>query len=119
MNACLTLPVRYLLGRKQRTVLTTLAVVFGVMVIFAVNISLPTLTAALQGGVLGLSGEADLTVSSALGETFAPATVDAARAESGVTAASPALRRQVSLGAGAAAQSVEVIGVDPATAETV
>jgi putative ABC transport system permease protein len=119
MNAWLTLPVRYLLGRKQRTVLTTLAVVFGVMVIFAVNISLPTLTAALQGGVLGLAGEADLTVSSALGETFAPATVDAARAESGVTAASPSLRRQVSLGAGAGALSVEVIGVDPATAEAV
>ncbi|HRQ32875.1 MAG TPA: hypothetical protein PLM89_07210 [Anaerolineales bacterium] len=51
MNIQLTLAYRYLSGRKLRTFLTTLAVIFGVLVIFGMNIILPTMIAALQANV--------------------------------------------------------------------
>ena len=41
MNIQFTLAARYLSGRKLRTFLTTLAVVFGVLVLFGMNIVLP------------------------------------------------------------------------------
>ena len=41
MNLSFTLARRYLSGRKLRTFLTTLAVIFGVLVIFAMNSILP------------------------------------------------------------------------------
>ena len=58
MKTLITLAWRYLMGRKLRTTLTTLAVVFGVMVLFGVNILLPTMVNAAQGSVLGASGTA-------------------------------------------------------------
>ena len=43
MNLQLTLAARYLWGRKLRTALTTLAIVFGTLVIFGMNTILPAM----------------------------------------------------------------------------
>ena len=119
MNAWLTLPVRYLLGRKQRTVLTTLAVVFGVMVIFAVNISLPTLAAALQGGVLGLAGRGRPDRQQRPRRDLCPRDRQCdprrVRRHRGVPLPAPPGEPR----GRAQALSVKVIGMDPATAEAV
>jgi len=118
-----TLALRYLAGRKLRTGLTTLAIVFGVAVIFGVNALMPTMVGALEGSLLGVSGEVDLTVSSASGETFGLAPLATARRVGGVAGASPALRRQITFdvaaGTSGTSPKIELVGVDPATAELV
>ncbi|HUS14932.1 MAG TPA: FtsX-like permease family protein [Chloroflexia bacterium] len=118
MNLWITLPARYLLGRKLRTVLTTFAVMFGVAVVFGVNAVLPTILGALQSSLLGASGQVDLTVGSTTGEMFPIAALEQARSVPGVAAVAPALRRQVTL-LGGAGVSAEVVGLDPANAELV
>ena len=118
MNTYLTIPARYLLGRKTRSVLTTLAVVFGVAVIFGVNMLLPTITTAFDAGIIGASGQADLTITSASGETFDAAALATVRATSGVAAAAPSLQRQIPL-PGPTAPQITLAGVDPAVAEDV
>ena len=62
MKTLSTLAWRYLMGRKLRTFLTTLAVVFGVMVLLGVNMILPTMINAIQGTMLGASGSRGITV---------------------------------------------------------
>ena len=123
MRVLVKLAVRYLAGRRLRTALTTLAVVFGVAVIFGVNALLPTMVTMLEGSLLGVSGQVDLTISSATGETFRTDALAVARRTRGVAAASPALRRQVDLaalaGGDATAPKVELVGVDVGTAELV
>ena len=71
MGIQLTLAARYLLGRKLRSFLTTLAVIFGVLVIFGVNILLPTMIQAFQANLLAASGQVDVTVTNKSGEAFA------------------------------------------------
>lgn len=120
MNVFLVLALRYLAGRRLRTALTTLAVVFGAAVIFAVNALLPSVLAAMQGSLLGVAGQVDLTVSSASGETFDADALAAVRRMPGVAAAAPAFRRQAVLPTPAGAPlSLEIVGLDPTTAETV
>src|SRR6476469_4819874 len=70
VNTYLTIPSRYLAGRKLRTVLTTLAIVFGVAVVFAVNMLLPAFTGALEASEMGVTGQVDMTVTSASGGPF-------------------------------------------------
>ncbi|HEX9016242.1 MAG TPA: ABC transporter permease, partial [Chloroflexota bacterium] len=117
MTTLFVLATRYLSRRKLRTTLTTLAVVLGVAVIFAVNTLIPTMLSALEGTFLGVSGQVDLTVSSASGETFDPGVAAVVSQVQGVAAASPALRRLVVAGTGN--QQLEVVGVDLASAQSV
>src|SRR5262245_14746680 len=63
--------LRYLGGRKLRTVLTTLAIVFGIALIFAINLGLPSVTEAFKQTMTTVSG-ADISITSASGESFAP-----------------------------------------------
>ncbi len=70
MNLQLTLAWRYLNGRKLRTFLTTLAVVFGVMVIFGMNIILPTMLAGFQANLMAAGGVVDVTVTHVSGGGF-------------------------------------------------
>jgi len=117
MSTQLILAIRYLSRRKLRTGLTTMAVVLGVSIIFAINTLIPTMLSALEGTFLGVSDQVDLTVSSAMGETFDPGVVNMVRKVSGVAAASPALRRQITLdGEG---HQLELVGVDLASAQSV
>jgi len=72
MNIQLILARRYLAGRVSRTVLTTLAIVLGVMLIFGLNGILPGVMQQMQSAMLASVGEVDLSVSSiAAGGTFA------------------------------------------------
>ena len=82
MNLQLTLAWRYLKGRKLRTFLTTLAVVFGVMIIFGMNIILPTMLQAFQANLVAASGQVDVTVTHKSGGGFPS---DAAHKLDGIT----------------------------------
>jgi putative ABC transport system permease protein len=97
MKLQLTLAARYLAGRKLRTALTTLAVIFGVMLIFGMNTVMPTMIAALQANVQGAEGQADFTITNVAGDSF-PAEVSA-RLDGidGVRAVSASLERTINL----------------------
>jgi putative ABC transport system permease protein len=97
MNIQGTLAVRYLSGRKLRTFLTTLAVVFGVFVLFGMNIVLPSMLAALEANVMGTEGHVDLTMTHVSGEPFDAAVFERAKTLDGIRAASASLNRTINL----------------------
>ena len=84
MSIQLTLAWRYLWGRKLRTTLTTLAVIFGVLVIFAMNIMLPSMLEAFGANMLAASDHVDLTVTHRTGGAFSTSVVDQVKAVDGV-----------------------------------
>ncbi len=127
MNLQLTLAWRYLNGRKLRTFLTTLAIIFGVLVIFGMNIILPTMISALQANVQGMAGVVDFSMTLGSGESFAPEIVQKIRAVDGVRAVSPTLVRTVNLPAGyyggadtqaASVNVLNLVGLDPEAARS-
>ncbi len=93
----LTLAGRYLAGRKLRTTLTTLAVVFGVFILFGMNIILPTMLQGLQANAMAASNQVDLTVTHTTGGTFDPAVLATVARTEGVQVATAALSRPVNL----------------------
>lgn len=119
----LTLAARYLWGRKLRTVLTTLAIVFGTLVIFATNILLPTMLQAFQTNVLAASGQVDVTITHKTGETFSRNLVSEVRTIDGVRAISGSLSRTVNIPTGYFGHGAEDVtaltlsGIDPRAAE--
>ncbi|MBN1439801.1 MAG: FtsX-like permease family protein [Anaerolineales bacterium] len=128
MTLQLLLAWRYLSGRKLRTFLTTLAIVFGVLVIFGMNIILPTMVSALQANVQGMAGVVDFSVTLVSGESFSPEIVHAVEGVDGVRAVSATLIRTVNLPVGffgeataqtAAITAVNLIGLDPQAARSV
>ncbi len=128
MNLQLILAWRYLNGRKLRTFLTTLAIIFGVLVIFGMNIILPTMISALQANVQGMAGVVDFSMTLGSGESFAPEIVQKIRAVDGVRAVSPTLIRTVNLPAGyyggpntpaASVNVLNLVGLDPEAARSV
>jgi len=127
MNIQLTLAFRYLSGRKLRTFLTTLAVVFGVMIIFGMNILLPTMIQSFQANILAASGQVDMTITHKTGEAFSPSVAAAVAGIDGVRAVTGFLNRAVNLPADyfdrdpAKADRVATLslaGLDPETAQT-
>jgi putative ABC transport system permease protein len=113
------MPWRYLTGRKLRSFLTTLAVVFGVAVVFAVNMLLPTLTGALEASELGVTGQVDMTVTSATGAPFREDLLDTVAQTAGVAAVAPAYHSQVTLPETEGIPTFDLIGLDPGQAELV
>ncbi|HUN22018.1 MAG TPA: ABC transporter permease [Anaerolineales bacterium] len=97
MNTLLTLATRYLMGRKLRTALTTLAVMFGVLVLFGMNIILPTMITALQANVQGASGLVDFSISQVSGEPFSQDILAKVQAVAGVRVAVGSLQRTINL----------------------
>ena len=97
MNLQLTLAARYLAGRKLRTALTTLAIIFGVLLIFGMNTVLPTMIAALQANVQGAEGEVDFSITNLTGEAFPADVVDRLRGLDGVRAMAASLNRTINL----------------------
>lgn len=97
MNLYLTLALRYLSGRKLRTALTTLAIVFGVMVIFGMNTFMPTFVKTFQTQAMAAAAQVDLTITQKTGEAFEPAVLDKVRAVDGVKVATGALERLLNL----------------------
>jgi putative ABC transport system permease protein len=116
---------QYLRGRKLRTALTTLAIVFGVALIFAINITLPSALEAFRGSVTGASGAVDLTIASVSRNGFAPAEVlEKVAAVDGVQAVTGSLRRQITIptvlgGDLGSSTQLDLQGIDPATASLV
>ncbi len=117
MKLTLTLAWRYLRGRGSRSFLTTLAVVFGVMLTFGLNGILPAMVDAFTHNLLAAAGKVDLTVTSAYNQPFAPAVVDRLLTVPGVTTASPGVQRVAPLPRSAdaapdALAQVVVVGID-------
>jgi putative ABC transport system permease protein len=88
---------RYLLGRKLRTFLTTLAVVFGVFVIFGMNIIVPTLVEAFVSNVMAAAGQVDMTITEKHGETFSASLADKIVRTDGIKLAEGYLQRTMNL----------------------
>ncbi len=116
MNIQLTLAARYLTGRKLRTFLTTLAVVFGVMIIFGLNGLLPAFAEALQFNLLTAAGKVDLTVTGVTGGTFDAGVVETMHGVDGIARVTGSLRQTVGLPSGSVVNAVAVTGLDLATA---
>ena len=120
----LTLAFRYLRGRGTRSLLTTLAVVFGVMLSFGLNGILPAMMDAFTHSLLAAAGKVDLTVTSAYNQPFRPDVVDRLLTVPQVVSASPGVQRTVPLSRSADAPAdalaqVIVVGIDPGSAGTV
>ncbi len=127
MNLQLTLAWRYLNGRKLRTFLTTLAVVFGVMVIFGMNIILPTMLQAFQSNIMAASGVADVTVTHLSGSGFPAEVATKLDRVKGIRAVSATLERTINLPADFVdanparpdrITALNLVGVDPAAAQS-
>lgn len=117
-----TLARRYLAGRKLRTFLTTLAIVFGVLVIFGMNTLLPAFIQAFQANTLAAAGEVDATITLKTADTFATATAEKVAAVDGVRVVDAFLSRTVNLPADYfdndpatpdAAAALSLTGIDP------
>ena len=120
----LTLAWRYLRGRGARSLLTTLAVILGVMLPFGLNGILPAMVDAFTHNLLSAAGKVDLTVTSSYNQPFSASVVDKLAAVQQVQVVSPGVQRTAPLPvaadapAGALAQ-VSVVGLDLATASKV
>jgi putative ABC transport system permease protein len=93
----LTLASRYLFGRPLRTALTTLAIVFGVLVIFGMNTLLPAFINAFQANAMALAEQSDATITSKTGEAFPLSVADTVAGVEGVSAVSAKLERPLNL----------------------
>ena len=127
MSLQFTLAWRYLNGRKLRTFLTTLAVIFGVMVIFGMNIILPTMLQGFQANMMAAGGLVDVTVTSMSGSGFPADVAHQLDGISGIRASSALLERTVNLPANFVdnnpakqdrVTALRLIGVDPAAAQS-
>lgn len=116
--------LRYLNGRRLRTVLTTLAIVFGVALIFAINLVLPSAVNAFKQSLSGISG-ADVTITSVSGESFEPDSVlPKISGVPQVQAVAGILRRGFSVpsfgeGKLGSISQITLVGVDPSNASAV
>jgi putative ABC transport system permease protein len=97
MSIQLTLAARYLWGRKLRTALTTLAIVFGVLLIFGMNTLLPAFINAFQANALALADQTDATITNKTGEAFAVDVAQTVAGVEGVRAVSAKLERPLNL----------------------
>ncbi|MFZ1412907.1 MAG: FtsX-like permease family protein [Micropruina sp.] len=113
---------RYLRGRGVRSLLTTLAVVFGVMLIFGLNGITPTLVEVFNRSLLATAGQVDLRVTSSFNQPFEVTVLQQVARTPGIASASPQVQRTVPLPSDPdrplADQVTQLImiGIDPASA---
>lgn len=128
MNLQLTLALRYLRGRLLRSILTTLAIVFGVLVIFGMNSALPAIMQAFQVNAMAAGNQYDATITSKTGEAFSENLVRTITSIKGVRVASGLLERPISLpadyfdhdpGIVDSATGLTLVGVQPEAARSV
>lgn len=118
------LALRYLLGRKLRSLLTTLAIILGVMVIFGLNGMIPALEDSLRRGMMASANRVDLTVTSETRGVFNAHLVERVRKTPGVAHVTGSLSRTIVLPAAQALKtrdnlvvnSLMLNGLDPASA---
>ena len=119
------LATRYLRGRMQRSILTTLAISFGVAILFGMNSLIPPMLEGFRHSMYTSAGQVDLTIASASNSTFDQSTLKVIRETEGISQATEYLAKIVSLPAslgGASSTlsgvtSVNLTGVDPAEVE--
>lgn len=121
MQLQFSLAARYLWGRKLRSFLTTLAIVFGVMVIFGMGILLPTMMQAFEKSLISISGAVDVTITHKTGEAFSVSALNKVKGVEGVGAIAGSISRPLNLppnffGKGTNVSAVTLTGVDPAAA---
>ncbi|MBN1935355.1 MAG: FtsX-like permease family protein [Anaerolineae bacterium] len=97
MNFQMTLALRYLAGRRLRTVLTTLAIVFGIVLIFGMNAILPAFVKSFTANAMAMEGQVDVSITSKTSGPFPVDILDTVKGVDGVTVASGTLERPVSL----------------------
>jgi putative ABC transport system permease protein len=95
MKMLFTLAARYLAGRKLRTFLTTLAIVFGVMVIFGMNTFLPAFIRTFTASTMAAVGQVDATVTTLSSEAFSSEMLKKVQAVQGVINATGMLERTI------------------------
>lgn len=127
MRGQFLLAFRYLTGRKTRLVLTTLAIVFGVMVLFGMNSMLPGVMNGFRHTMITAAGKVDITVSSSSNNMFDQAVLARVIDVEGVSTATGSLQRSIQIPArlggttdpitGSAA--ITLTGLDLATANSV
>ena len=122
MGLQVMLGARYLWGRKLRTFLTTLAIVFGTLLIFAMNTVLPTMMRSFQINMLAASGQVDVTVTHTTGEAFSDKLLNRVRGIAGVRAIAGSLSRTINIPDGyygrAQVSALTLSGIDPRVAPT-
>lgn len=120
MRVQLTMALRYLRGRKLRTALTTLAVVFGVAVLFGMNTLLPTMLQAFRQTVLATMGKVDLVFTSVTDGPFPADRIEVVRGIEGIAEVTGSLRRNVllppSVASRAGLNAITLVGVEPGVA---
>lgn len=115
---------QYLKGRKLRTTLTTLAIVLGVALIFAINLIMPSVLDTFRQSQESEIEAVDLSIADRTGESFDPVPLVQTLLEiDGVEAVSGVLRRRIILPKdnnplGDISQ-IDVTGVDPAVLPSV
>jgi putative ABC transport system permease protein len=113
MRTAITLAWRYLNGRRLRSFLTTLAVIFGVMIIFALNALLPTIMETFSATLVAAAGQVDIQVTGKTNQTFGTDVLQTVRHTAGVALATGILQQTITLPAKAPASSIALTGVDP------
>lgn len=113
MNVSARLAWRYLIGRPGRMVLTTLAIVLGVALIFGLNGIMPGLIDVFNRTLFGAAGQVDLSVTSQSGGSFDPSIATKVGLVSGVAVAAPSVRRSVGMPNNSPLTAVTLVGIDP------
>jgi len=88
---------RYLRGRLQRSILTTLAIAFGVAILYGMNGLIPPMLNTFRHSMYTSAGQVDLTISSAANGTFDQNVLSQVQQTEGVSAATAYLARTVTL----------------------
>ncbi len=122
MNLQGTLAARYLWGRKLRTFLTTLAITFGTLVIFGMNIVLPTMLQAFQTNILAASGQVDVTITHKTGEAFSDKALSRVKTVAGIRAIAGSLSRTINIpdgyfGRARKVTALTLTGIEPREAQ--
>ena len=121
------LAFRYLWGRKQRMILTTLAVVFGVAILFGMNGLIPPVIEEFRHNVITSAGVVDITLSAQSNGAFNASLLEKVGSTPGVNQYTGSLQRSVilpeSLGGTidplTGSSALLINGLDPATARSV
>ncbi len=113
---------RYLRGRGLRSLLTTLAVALGVMLIFGLNGIIPTLMQTFTHSMMSSSGKTDIVVTDTMNQPFGTDVVDRIGRVPGIAVATGEVEQQAPLPVkkdvpvSEQVTSLTVTGVDPTTA---
>lgn len=118
---------RYLWGRKQRMVLTTLSIVFGVTLLFGLNSMIPAMMEAFRHNMVTTAGKVDISISGESNNPFNQSTLEDLQYIEGISQFTGILTKNVvlpeSMGGSVnqltGASAVTVTGVNVETAQTV